>query len=141
MSEELLVKNKLVDIYYALVQNKYIAGLTKIKDSEEFRVKLYNYPETGDKSGAFITIRPVQPQSTAYMGSDKELSVNFFYQIDVEAGYSSTCKQIQREIKKVLAEMQFYQTDGGLDEYFPETRRFVDARRYSGNSRMYDTNY
>lgn len=141
MREELAIKNKLVEIYYALSQNEYIASLTKIKDSEEFRIKLYSYPETGDKSGAFITIRPVQPQSTAYTGSDKELSVNFLYQIDVEARYSHTCKQVQHEVKKVLGKMQFYQTDGGLDEYFSDTKRFVDARRYSGNSRIYDTNY
>ncbi|MPN64218.1 hypothetical protein SDC9_211989 [bioreactor metagenome] len=78
----------------------------------------------------------------AYHGSDQELSIEHLIQIDVESTYRTTCKQIQHEIKKEMKKLSFGQVSGqGLDEYFPETKRFVDARRYDGNTKIYDTNY
>ncbi|MBL4995591.1 hypothetical protein CUZ93_2257 [Enterococcus xinjiangensis] len=89
-----------------------------------------------------ITIRPVDTPNEAYHGSNKELSVEHMIQIDVESKYRATCKQIQYEIKKEMKKLGFGQISGqGLDEYFSETKRFVDARRYEGNTKIYDTEY
>lgn len=136
------MKYMLDNIYEALCTNEYIHNLTFNEETEEYRIKYYQQPETADKSGAFITIRPVDVPNEAYHGSDKELSIEHLIQIDVESKYRTTCKQIQYEIKKEMKKLGFGQVSGqGLDEYFPETNRYVDARRYDGNTRIYDTQY
>lgn len=136
------MKDMLTIIYEALCSNEYIYSMTFNDDSEEYRIKFYEQPETADKSGAFITIRPVDVPNEAYHGSDKELSIEHLIQIDVESKYRATCKQIQYEIKKEMKKIGFGQVNAqGLDEYFSETRRYVDARRYDGNTRIYDTQY
>ncbi|MEQ7031842.1 hypothetical protein ABQE16_16810 [Enterococcus avium] len=136
------MKNMLDNIYEALCTNEYIHNLTFNEETKEYRIKYYQQPETADKSGAFITIRPVDVPNEAYHGSDKELSIEHLIQIDVESKYRATCKQIQYEIKKEMKKLGFGQVSGqGLDEYFSETNRYVDARRYDGNTRIYDTHY
>ena len=130
------------NIYEAFCANEYIHNLTFNEETKEYRIKYYQQPETADKSGAFITIRPVDVPNEAYHGSDKELSIEHLIQIDVESKYRATCKQIQYEIKKEMKKLGFGQVSGqGLDEYFSETNRYVDARRYDGNTRIYDTKY
>lgn len=135
------MNDMLEQIYEALLTSDYIKEQTRVKNSDEYRIKPYLYPETGDKSGPFITIRPYKVQDDAYFGSDEELAINFGYQIDVEGVYRSTVKQLQFEVKKALKTIKFRQIDGGMDEYFKETKRYVDARRYTGNSNIYKTNY
>lgn len=136
------MKYMLDSIYEALCTNEYIHNLTFNEETKEYRIKYYQQPETADKSGAFITIRPVDVPNEAYHGSDRELSIEHLIQIDVESKYRATCKQIQYEIKKEMKTLGFGQVSGqGLDEYFSETNRYVDARRYDGNTRIYDTQY
>lgn len=140
------MKIMLEEVQKQLLENDYIRSMTEIANSgsekKSYRIKAYKYPENADKSGAFITIRPVDTPSEAYHGSDKELSVEHLIQIDVEAKYPSVCKQIQFNVKKEMKKLGFGQVNGqGLDEYFEETRRFVDARRYHGNTKIYDTDY
>lgn len=136
------MKDILVIIYESLISNEYIHDMTYNSDLEEYRIKYYQQPETADKSGAFITIRPVDVPNEAYHGSDRELSIEHLIQIDVESKYRATCKQIQYEIKKEMKTLGFGQVSGqGLDEFFSETNRYVDARRYDGNTRIYDTQY
>ncbi|OAQ57088.1 hypothetical protein [Enterococcus thailandicus] len=136
------MKDILNIIYESLCSNEYIYSMTYNEETEQYRIKFYEQPETADKTGAFITIRPVDVPNEAYHGSDQELSIEHLIQIDVESTYRTTCKQIQHEIKKEMKKLGFGQVSGqGLDEYFPETKRFVDARRYDGNTKIYDTNY
>lgn len=136
------MKDMLGNIYELLCNNECIKNMTFNDETEEYRIKYYEQPETADKTGAFITIRPVDVPNEAYHGSDKELSIEHLLQIDVESKYRATCKQMQYEIKKEMKKLGFGQVSGqGLDEYFSETRRYVDARRYDGNTRIYDTQY
>lgn len=136
------MKDILNIIYESLCSNEYIHSMTYNEETERYRIKFYEQPETADKTGAFITIRPVDVPNEAYHGSDQELSIEHLIQIDVESTYRTTCKQIQHEIKKEMKKLGFGQVSGqGLDEYFTETKRFVDARRYDGNTKIYDTNY
>lgn len=136
------MKDMLNIIYESLCSNEYIHSMTYNEETEQYRIKFYEQPETADKTGAFITIRPVDVPNEAYHGSDQELSIEHLIQIDVESTYRTTCKQIQHEIKKEMKKLSFGQVSGqGLDEYFTETKRFVDARRYDGNTKIYDTNY
>lgn len=105
------------------------------------RIKAYLYPETGDTQNPFITIRPLSPPKAVNYASDKNLGYEFFYQIDVQATDRKKCKEIQQAVKTVMDELGFAQQASGLDEYFEETGRYVDARRYLKATDLYDTDY
>lgn len=133
-------------VYQQLLENDYIQLQTCIDDQlpaddRQYRIKFYEYPETGNKNGPFISIRPLDVPTEALHGSDKELSISFIYQVDVQGKYRSVCKELQYNIKKELKKLGFIQMSSGLDEYFSETKRFVDARRYTTNTKIYDTYY
>ncbi|MDN6491160.1 MAG: hypothetical protein L0K14_00540 [Leuconostoc sp.] len=135
------MKDMLTAVYNQLLTNKAVTEHTKIGDSGDYRIKFYEYPETGDRSGAFITIRPIQPQEDAYHASDQEMAIKFWYQVDVESANRTEVKLLQWHIKKEMKKLGFAQSSDGLDEYFKETKHYVDARRYTGNSKIYDTTY
>lgn len=105
------------------------------------RIKPYIYPETADTSKPFITICPLNPPVAAFYASDKNLSYEFFYQIDVQSLDRKKCKLVQSEVKKVMEELGFTQQSNGLDEFFKDTKRYVDARRYLTQTNLYDTDY
>lgn len=130
-----MVKDKMMEIYELLKADKYI-------QLECFdRIKFYEYPETADTSKPFIIIEPLEIISPSTHGSNKELNITFSYQIDVQGSKRMTVKNIQAKIKDIMVCNGFSQLPYGMDEYFKETKRYVDARRYVGNSKLYDTNY
>ncbi|MBC5712432.1 hypothetical protein H8S75_31520 [Hungatella sp. L12] len=129
------MKDMLNTIYGAMMGNEVIIG--NCAD----RIKYYLYPETGDTGLPFITIRPMQPPQDAVYGSDKALACEFLYQIDVQSQDRKKCKEIQQAVKSVMQDLGFSQQPGGLDEYFEETKRYVDARRYLATTKPYDTDY
>ena len=52
------------------------------------------------------------------------------------------CNQLQVEIEQSLSELGYKRLPNQeLDEYFKDTRRYVDARRYQKITRIYDTDY
>lgn len=116
----------LMVIYNQLISNEVIVSLC------EDRIKFYEYPETGDTSKPFIVIDPLDvPVPTVYASNENHAN-EYLYQIDVESTNRLQVKEIQAEIKKELKKLGFGQLKDGLDEYFKETKRFVDARRYRG---------
>ncbi|QOS90220.1 DUF3168 domain-containing protein [Peribacillus sp. JNUCC41] len=116
----------LMVIYNQLISNEMIVSLC------EDRIKFYEYPETGDTSKPFIVIDPLDvPVPTVYASNENHAN-EYLYQIDVESTNRLLVKEIQAEIKKELKKLGFGQLKDGLDEYFKETKRFVDARRYQG---------
>ncbi|WP_260286358.1 DUF3168 domain-containing protein [Peribacillus aracenensis] len=117
----------LMVIYNQLRTNELIVSLC------EDRIKFYEYPETGDTSKPFIVIDPLIPPFPTVYASNENHAYKYLYQIDVESTERITVKKIQAEIRKELKKLGFGQLkDEGLDEYFKETKRFVDARRYQG---------
>ena len=129
------MKDMLDIVYNALMANE------TIKNECAGRIKYYIYPEEADTTQPFITIRPLKPPNVANFASNKNLSYAFSYQLDVQSYDRKKCKEIQREIKKVMEKLGYTQESGGLDEYFEETERYVDARRYFCTTKLYDTNY
>lgn len=129
------MKDMLDIIYNAMMDNEVIAT------NCSGRIKFYLYPETGDTTSPFITIRPLQPPQDTTFASDKHLGCEFFYQIDVQSKDRKKCKEIQQAVQKVMYRMGFSRRPGGLDEYFEETKRYVDARRYITTTQPYDTDY
>lgn len=130
------MKDMLMIIYNQLLANPVIKESVTDK-----RIKFYDYPETGDAENPFIVISPIGVPAGNAEGSDKELSLRFTYQIDVQGKNRIVVKQIQKAIKDTMAELRYKQLPEGLDTYFNETKRFLDARRYRKNTELYDTDY
>ncbi|XBG80737.1 hypothetical protein V4S33_06535 [Enterococcus cecorum] len=106
------------------------------------RIKFYETPENMDLNSApFIVISPLAPPEPSYYGSDDELAMEMTYQVNVEATKRIKAKEVQLEVKKLLKQLGFSQLTGGLDTYFKETKRYVDARRYIYVSDIYETDY
>lgn len=129
------MKDMLDIVYAAMMKNEVIA--TNCTE----RIKFYIYPETGDISKPFVTIRPLQPPQDTSFASDKSLGREFYCQVDVQSYDRKKCKEIQQAVSVVMSGLGYVQRPGGLDEYFEETKRFVDARRYYATTKLYDTDY
>jgi hypothetical protein len=84
---------------------------------------------------------PLGPPESAYFAANKEMSQTFSYQINVETTNRKLTDELSKEIKKIMWENDFIQLSGGLNTYFTETKRFVQARRYRKNTKIYDTDY
>lgn len=105
------------------------------------RIRKYDYPESAPHSPLFVLIYPMDPPAPETAGSDQLLSVAFDYQINVEGLNRHDVKEVAAIVRDTMSDFNFAQLPTGLDEYFPETKRFVDARRYQGSTPLYDTNY
>lgn len=106
------------------------------------RIQFYETPENMNLNSApFVVISPLAPPEPSYYGSDDELAMEMTYQINVEATERMKAKEVQLEVKNLLKQLGFSQLTGGLDTYFKETKRYVDARRYIYVSDIYETDY
>ena len=131
------MKYMMMEVYEALKKDTTIASLV---DSD--RIKFFEAPETLDTSKPFIIIdSPLGPSTSAYFAANRELSKRFSYQINVESTDYLTTKKIAKAVQDVMRKMEFGQLTGGLDTYFAETKRYVDARRYRKNTKIHDTDY
>ncbi|EAF5273301.1 DUF3168 domain-containing protein [Listeria monocytogenes] len=98
----------------------------------EERIKYYDFPSTGNSNKTFLLIIPLDVPSPTVYSSNTNTMEDFLVQIDVQSNDRLIVKKIQDEVRKEMKQIGFGQLAGGLDEYFPETGRFVDARKYSG---------
>ncbi|EAC9136853.1 DUF3168 domain-containing protein [Listeria monocytogenes] len=98
----------------------------------EERIKYYDFPSTGDSNKTFLLIIPLDVPVPTNFSSNEAMWEDFLVQIDVQSDNRLIVKQIQEEVRKEMKRIGFGQLAGGLDGYFPETGRFVDARKYSG---------
>lgn len=105
------------------------------------RIEYYDYPENTDLDKTRVIITPLSPPIYETGGSDTGLTVYFSFQIDVQSEDRKICKEVQAAVNKIMVAFNFAQMSGGLDAYFDKTKLFVDARRYEGHTRIYDTNY
>ncbi|MGM0122736.1 hypothetical protein IGI37_000102 [Enterococcus sp. AZ194] len=130
------MKDMMMEIYNALKANLTIAE--KVGSS---RIKFYELVEPFDTSKPFIIIDALVPQQTAYFASNKVMSKQFSYQINVESENAVVTKELAKAVEDTMRNNGFGQLNGGLDTYFKETKRYVDARRYRKNTTIHDTNY
>ncbi|BCA86646.1 hypothetical protein EsVE80_21690 [Enterococcus saigonensis] len=131
------MKYMMMEVYEAIKNDTTIASLV---DSD--RIKFFEAPETLDTSKPFIIIdSTLGPSTSAYFAANKEMSKQFSYQINVESTNYLTTKKIAKAVQDVMRKMEFGQLTGGLDTYFAETKRYVDARRYRKNTKIHDTDY
>lgn len=124
-----MVKDKFNELYEALEKDETLAGIS---------IKSFNRPDSLPSNKPSIVIRPVGPPMQTSHGSNTSLAKTFIYQINVESIDYTECKVLQRKIEKIMEDHGFYQTVGGLDEWIPEIKRYVDARTYKGQSDLYE---
>ncbi len=124
-----MIKDKLTELYNALEEDKSLAGIS---------IKSFERPETLGDDETSIVIIPVGPPMQTAHGSNTSLAKTFLYQVNVESADRVECKELQGIIEKIMEEQGFYQTEGGLDEWIPDIKRYVDARTYKGQSGLYD---
>lgn len=133
------MKDALSEIYQVLMADDFIKQA--VANGAKHSIYYYEMPD-GTLPKNLIIIRPYSPPEPAYGGSDKYLAQRLIFQIDVQATDRMTCKRLQREIEQQLLEIDYKRLPNQeLDEYFKDTRRFVDARRYQKITRIYDVNY
>ncbi|MCI5942911.1 MAG: hypothetical protein MRZ40_10135 [Ligilactobacillus animalis] len=133
------MKDAMSEIYQVLLKNVAIEQATL--KGKKHNIYYYEMPD-GELPANLIIIRPYSPPSPAYSGSDKYLAQRLIFQIDVQSVDRMTCKKLQIAIEQSLSELGYRRLlNQELDEYFKDTRRYVDARRYQKITRIYDTNY
>ena len=105
-----------------------------VKEHVGNRIFFYQVEETDEESInlPFIVINSLDPYSPRSFASNNYFNQNFVVQIDVESKDDSITKLVANEITKELFKHYLFKLDGGLDEFFIETQRFVDSRRYEG---------
>ncbi|MGL9971482.1 hypothetical protein [Enterococcus sp. DIV1420a] len=131
------MKDMMMEVYNALIKNETINELVTPQ-----RIKFYEVPETLDTTQPFILVDNfLGPQTNAYFANNKALSIRVNYQINVEATDRMITKKISKAVEETMKQMGFGRLEGGLDHYFSETKRFVDARRYRKNTKIHDTDY
>ena len=137
------IKDMLTTIYTALLANTTIADMTLAADGGH-RIAYYNSPETADHDKLFVVITPMGPPAPSVAGSDDDLSLQFTFQVNVESVTRHERNVVAREIQAEMKQLGYARLSGALnemDEFMEETNRFVDVRRYRGNTKLYDTNY
>jgi len=131
-----MTKDLLDEVYQIITSSEDVMRFVDKK-----QIKYYEVSENLDKSIPFVVIDPLGPPDAAAYASNKELAQRVIYQINVEGPIRKDVKRIQQMIKAALAKQDIRQIVGGLDEYFDKTKRFVDARRYSVQTKLYDSGY
>lgn len=101
-------------------------------------LKSYKRREELEDDMTSITVIPTGPPEQAGFGSNTSLTKHFMYQVCIEATERMVCKELQKKVEALFQTKGFYQMSGGLDQYFVETKRFVDARFYQGYSKLYE---
>lgn len=115
--------------------------LAEVPALSNIAIHYFQRPESLSESDSSIVLIPLAPPQQETFGSDNFLQKRFSYQVNVESSDYYKTKRIAHEVEKVFLEAAFYQNTGGLDEYFEETKRYVDARTYRGSSSVYDIEY
>lgn len=115
--------------------------LRRQNDLTGVTIKPYHRPESLSMKESSIVIVPMAPPKQTSFGSDQALRKQFTYQFNIEASSKSETTRLALAVERTLIKRGFHQLSGGLDEFFKETGRYVDARRYRGHSQLYDTEY
>ncbi|MBO1513260.1 hypothetical protein [Metabacillus bambusae] len=99
------------------------------------RIKFYEYPSTGDLSGPYIIIDPLDTPIPSDYADNKWLTEDYLYQIEVWSKTLSDTQAIAKQIRKIMWDtLGFANYGGGVDEWDKDLNIFRDARRYRGKA-------
>ena len=127
------MKDMLSELMQSLANDSDILSIQKTGG-----FKSYSRYENLSGSLTSITVIPAGPPEQTAMSSNDSLAKHFVYQVSIEAIDRLTVKKLQNTVENILKTKGFFQMNGGLDEYFSDTKRYVDARFYEGNSNLYE---
>ncbi|OQQ84464.1 hypothetical protein [Ligilactobacillus salivarius] len=133
------MKDALSEIYSSFLKETVIEKATL--DGKKHHIYYYQEPD-GALPQTFILIRPYKPPESSISMSDKSAQQEITVQIDVQSTVRMMCKELQSKVEEVLKPLGYIRINGqGLDEYFDETKHYVDARRYKLKTKLYETGY
>lgn len=94
------------------------------------RIKFYEYPPTGDFSGAYIVLDPIDMDRTGDYADDTYLTEDSLVQIDIWSDSRQERNLVAKQIRKVLVDENRFSEIPGVDEWDKDTGIFRIARRY-----------
>lgn len=103
-----------------------------IREQASGRIKLYEYPATGDVTGPYIVIAPIGPPVSADYGDDEPITEEYLFQIDVWTKNRMLTKELAKRVQKVMRGSGYRLYGGSVDERDKDTGIYRDARRYRG---------
>lgn len=95
------------------------------------RIKYYEYPATGDFSGIYIVLDPIDPDRIGDYADNTYLSEESLIQVDIWSDSRKTRDLVAKQIRKILVEENEFSEKTGPDEWDKDTGIFRIARRYS----------
>lgn len=95
------------------------------------RIKFYEYPATGDFSGIYIVIDPIDPHKIGDYADNTYLSENSLIQIDIWSDNRKTRDLVAKQIRRILVSQNGFSETTGPDEWDKDSGIFRIARRYS----------
>ena len=116
--------DELMKLYNALLADSQI--VEKVGE----RIKLYEYPETGDVTGPVIIIDPLSEPSESDYGDDNPITEELPIQVDVWSRDAYDTKLVAKRVTKVFREIGYNYTAAGPNSY--EQGIFRSVRRYTG---------
>lgn len=121
-------------IHHALLEDEYIESQTSYSESgkTKYRIKFYEYPETGNVDGAYIVIDPLDAPLPSVFGDNTYLTEDYIFQVDVWTKNRLVTKKISKRVQDVLWKLNFPVSGGGMDEYDKPTGIYRMAKRYRG---------
>ena len=107
----------------------------------EKNIRFYKWTDETRVSYPFILIVPTSPPLSGTHANDEELTKVLTYDIHVQSDSVETTRDLMIVIHKIMKWIGFAQLPGGVDDYFEDTRKYVQARRYRVNTNLYDNHY
>lgn len=118
-------------IFIIEIQKRLMESLL-IQQKVGNRIYAYQANENADTSNLYVIIRPLSPPVPEKGVSDNYLAESYLVKVDVEGSNLLDVKAVQNEIRKIMHSFGLRQQSDGLDDFFDETKHYVDSRNYEG---------
>lgn len=125
--------DELTKLTNVLIADELIEKETRYINSwgrQDYRIKQYEYPETGNVDGPVIILDPLAEPIQSIFGDDEAIAEDFLIQVDVWSRKSSSTDALAKQITKVFREHGYNYSDAGPKEY--DEGIFRSVRRYTG---------
>lgn len=116
--------DELMKLYEALMADELIV------EKVAGRIKLYEYPETGDVSGTVIIIAPLSEPAESEYGDNEPIAEDLPIQVDVWSRDPNSREVVAKRITKIFREHGYNYTSPGPNDY--EEGIYRSVRRYTG---------
>lgn len=94
------------------------------------RIKFYEYPPTGDFSGTYIVLDPIDLDRIGDYADDTYLTEDSLIQVDIWSDNRQERNLVAKQVRKILVDKNRFSEVPGVDEWDKDTGIFRIARRY-----------